>query len=40
MSAQAITDYILANFTKYDLIVANYANSDMVGHAGVMDAAI
>jgi 2,3-bisphosphoglycerate-independent phosphoglycerate mutase len=25
---------------KYDLIVANYANPDMVGHTGIMDAAI
>jgi 2,3-bisphosphoglycerate-independent phosphoglycerate mutase len=25
---------------KYDLIVCNYANPDMVGHTGVMDAAI
>ncbi len=40
MSASQITDYILANFKKYDLIVANYANSDMVGHTGIMDAAI
>ena len=25
---------------KYDLIVVNYANPDMVGHTGVMDAAM
>jgi 2,3-bisphosphoglycerate-independent phosphoglycerate mutase len=25
---------------KYDLIVANYANPDMVGHTGMMDAAV
>jgi 2,3-bisphosphoglycerate-independent phosphoglycerate mutase len=25
---------------KYDLIVCNYANPDMVGHTGVMDAAV
>ncbi len=40
MSASQITDYILANYEKYDLVVANYANSDMVGHTGVMQAAI
>ena len=40
MSASQITDFILANYKKYDLVVANYANSDMVGHTGVMNAAI
>ena len=39
MSASEITDYILENYKKYDLIVVNYANSDMVGHTGIMDAA-
>ncbi|MGL4947984.1 MAG: 2,3-bisphosphoglycerate-independent phosphoglycerate mutase [Mycoplasma sp.] len=39
MSAKFITDYIVDNFSKYDLIVANYANSDMVGHTGNMAAA-
>ncbi|MGL4950588.1 MAG: 2,3-bisphosphoglycerate-independent phosphoglycerate mutase, partial [Mycoplasma sp.] len=40
MSASYITDYIVDNFTKYDLIVANYANADMVGHTGIMEAAV
>ncbi|MGL4951811.1 MAG: 2,3-bisphosphoglycerate-independent phosphoglycerate mutase [Mycoplasma sp.] len=40
MSAKFITDYLIENFNKYDLIVANYANADMVGHTGIMDAAV
>ncbi|MBA2590045.1 MAG: 2,3-bisphosphoglycerate-independent phosphoglycerate mutase [Alphaproteobacteria bacterium] len=42
MSAYQVTDRleeaILSN--KYDLIVCNYANPDMVGHTGIMSAAI
>ena len=34
MSAGKITDYILENFSKYDFIVVNFANGDMVGHTG------
>ncbi|HEY4123621.1 MAG TPA: alkaline phosphatase family protein, partial [Rhizomicrobium sp.] len=41
MSAFEVTtkleDAILSN--KYDLVVVNYANPDMVGHTGMMDAA-
>ena len=42
MSAYELTDKLLAKIDedKYDLIVVNYANPDMVGHTGVMDAAI
>jgi 2,3-bisphosphoglycerate-independent phosphoglycerate mutase len=42
MSAFEVTkkleDAILSE--KYDLVVVNYANPDMVGHTGVMDAAV
>lgn len=42
MSAFEVTkkleDAVLSG--KYDLVVVNYANSDMVGHTGIMDAAI
>ena len=42
MSAPAVTDKLIESLEsgKYDLIVINYANCDMVGHTGVMDAAI
>jgi 2,3-bisphosphoglycerate-independent phosphoglycerate mutase len=42
MSAGEVTDRLVdaVNSGKYDLIVCNYANPDMVGHTGVMDAAI
>jgi len=42
MSAEEVTDKLVEaiNSQKYDLIVVNYANCDMVGHTGVMDATI
>ncbi len=42
MSAYEVTDKLVAAIGsgKYDLIVANYANPDMVGHTGIMAAAI
>lgn len=42
MSAPELTDKLVAAITsgKYDLIVCNYANGDMVGHTGVYAAAI
>jgi 2,3-bisphosphoglycerate-independent phosphoglycerate mutase len=42
MSAQGVKDSVLdaLNTDKYDLIVVNFANVDMVGHTGIMDAAI
>ena len=42
MSAVEVTDKLVAAIesTKYDLIVCNYANGDMVGHTGVYEAAI
>jgi len=41
MSAEQLTDSCIAAIKKsaYSLIVINYANPDMVGHTGVMDAA-
>ncbi len=35
---EAVLPYIRAN--KHDLMVVNYANPDMVGHTGVMEAAV
>lgn len=42
MSAKEVTEKLNENISsgKYDLIIVNYANSDMVGHTGVIDAAI
>jgi 2,3-bisphosphoglycerate-independent phosphoglycerate mutase len=42
MSAPELTDKVVAaiSMKKYDLIVLNFANPDMVGHTGVLAAAI
>lgn len=42
MSAPEVTEKVIdaVKSEKYDLIILNFANSDMVGHTGVMDAAI
>lgn len=41
MSAFEVTDAVVdaINSDKYDVIILNYANCDMVGHTGVFDAA-
>ena len=39
MSCNEVTDKLLEEIDKYDLIVLNYANGDMVGHTGNIDAA-
>jgi len=42
MSAFEVTDKLTAAIesAKYDLIIANFANGDMVGHTGFLDAAV
>ena len=40
MSAYLITDKLMNLIGKYDVIILNYANCDMVGHTGNMDATI
>ena len=42
MSAVQVTDELLKRIDsgKYDVIILNYANCDMVGHTGVFDAAV
>ena len=40
MSAFAVTDELLARMGDYDLIILNFANPDMVGHTGVVEAGI
>jgi 2,3-bisphosphoglycerate-independent phosphoglycerate mutase len=42
MSAPEVTDHLVEAIIggQYDVIICNYANCDMVGHTGVMDAAV
>jgi 2,3-bisphosphoglycerate-independent phosphoglycerate mutase len=42
MSAQALTDTAIAALAKdiYSFVAINYANPDMVGHTGMLDAAV
>ena len=42
MSAYEVTDKLLEQLRadKYDAVILNYANCDMVGHTGVFDAAV
>ena len=40
MSAFEVTDEVLARMANYDLIILNFANPDMVGHTGVVEAGI
>ena len=40
MSAYQVSDELLNELGNYDLIILNFANGDMVGHTGVLEAAI
>lgn len=42
MSAYEVTDKLVdaIHSKKFDVIIVNYANGDMVGHTGIMDAAV
>jgi 2,3-bisphosphoglycerate-independent phosphoglycerate mutase len=40
MSALPVTDEVCARMANYDLIILNFANPDMVGHTGVVEAGI
>lgn len=42
MSAAGVTDTAIEHIrsAQYDLVIMNYANADMVGHTGVLEAAI
>ena len=42
MSAYEVTDKLLEALDKdlYDVVILNFANCDMVGHTGIMDAAV
>ncbi|MBK1827532.1 2,3-bisphosphoglycerate-independent phosphoglycerate mutase [Haloferula rosea] len=40
MSAQEVTDTVVSKLKDYDLVILNFANPDMVGHTGVVEAAM
>ena len=40
MSAPQVTAVVVEKLKDYDLVILNYANPDMVGHTGVVDAAV
>ncbi|MCQ2599005.1 MAG: 2,3-bisphosphoglycerate-independent phosphoglycerate mutase [Alphaproteobacteria bacterium] len=40
MSAIEITNALLPKLDKFDVVILNYANGDMVGHTGNIDAAV
>ncbi len=40
MSAGQVTDTVLSKLKDYDMVILNFANPDMVGHTGVVEAAI
>ena len=40
MSATEVTDTVVSKLKDYDLVILNFANPDMVGHTGVVEAAI
>jgi len=40
MSAFEVCDEVLSSMADYDLIILNFANPDMVGHTGVVEAGI
>jgi 2,3-bisphosphoglycerate-independent phosphoglycerate mutase len=40
MSAPEMTDEVLRRLGQYDLIILNYANPDMVGHTGIVEAGV
>jgi len=40
MSAREVTGEVLARMAQYDLVILNFANPDMVGHTGVVEAGI
>jgi 2,3-bisphosphoglycerate-independent phosphoglycerate mutase len=39
MSSYEVEEYVLDHLAEYDLVIINFANPDMVGHTGVVEAA-
>lgn len=40
MSAVEVTESVMENLKEFDLVILNFANPDMVGHTGVVEAAM
>jgi 2,3-bisphosphoglycerate-independent phosphoglycerate mutase len=40
MSVYEVTDALLNELENYELVILNFANGDMVGHTGSLEAAI
>lgn len=40
MSSYLITDELIKNMSNFDVVILNFANGDMVGHTGNMDASV
>jgi len=40
MSSYEVEEYVVSHLKDYDLVIINFANPDMVGHTGVVDAAV
>ena len=40
MSAREVTGVVLERMSRYELIILNFANPDMVGHTGVVEAGV
>ena len=40
MSSIEVEDYVVGHLKDYDLVIINFANPDMVGHTGVVEAAV
>ena len=40
MSAPTVTETVVSKLKDYDMVILNFANPDMVGHTGVVEAAI
>lgn len=40
MAALEVTDALLSRIENFDVVIVNFANPDMVGHTGILDAAI
>jgi len=40
MSAPEVMDTVVPQLKNYDMVILNYANPDMVGHTGIVEAAI
>jgi 2,3-bisphosphoglycerate-independent phosphoglycerate mutase len=40
MKAEEVTNEVIKELPNYDVVIVNFANCDMIGHTGIMDATI